>query len=708
MLSTYSHTVPGRGRKIDPPDVAPTYQFGSVLTPHHPCHSDTKLIPMTSIALHQGAFVPLEDKPLGAASPTASSTYTLVDEDHSAGMMAMPGHFTHGPVLVPPVASMSNPYGQVPPLIDPTCAPQSACGYLPTGMVEAKEYAQHPLFPPPFYGGGSAAVPSIFFHPQAPGSVHAVPYYPEHAPTVYPFPVHFGQVAHPTHTVFPGAIQGPYENPPPYHTHDKRLASPVEYYGPLVYGRLPHPPFSYPIGLPYPSPPVAHMMPAFSSTSVGLQPPSALPQAPAQCPQPAIGIQGHSGQPHRDLAVERDPNHALGRPPVQVPPHSPVPKTSKDVDERPMGHEPQADPLVVSPADPHVFKPRSALLIQFRANRSRQWTISDVKGHICEFSQDLFASRFIQDSITSHTEFDIIFEELSAPSNLLAVAMNSSGNYVVQKLLANSSVEQRNVLNEMILQHFVQLSLDTYGCRVIQYFIDLAYWDLRARIAKAAEPHILSFVKHVNANHVVQKLLGLAPPNCMGFIVPLLRGRVAEIAKDDYGCRVLQRCFHDLPDHVARPLVHEFLPYTLEMVTHEFGNFVVQKILESGAPMDRAVIFQNLQGNFLRCAQHKFGSNVCERALEYADPAVRRSIIREILVLVNRFPKGVYQLMVHQYGNYVLQKALLLAEGQQLSELSMAAEQQLAYARRAKCSPGHRNRDKQLESIEVILNRSRH
>jgi hypothetical protein len=102
--------------------------------------------------------------------------------------------------------------------------------------------------------------------------------------------------------------------------------------------------------------------------------------------------------------------------------------------------------------------------------------------------------------------------------------------------------------------------------------------------------------------------------------------------------------------------------------------------------------------------------------------------------------------MVHQYGSmygwnfqsrqwantvsrhldYVLQKALMLAEGPQLSELLTAAGQQLAYARRAKCSPGHRNRDKQLESsesltsvcfdllkltqplVEVILNRSRH
>lgn len=68
----------------------------------------------------------------------------------------------------------------------------------------------------------------------------------------------------------------------------------------------------------------------------------------------------------------------------------------------------------------------------------------------------------------------------------------------------------------------------------------------------------------------------------------------------------------------------------------------------------------------------------------------------------------------------------MLAEGTQLSELSMAAEQQLAYARRTKCCPGHRNRDKQLESseylidvdhsipltltplVEVILNRARH
>jgi Pumilio-family RNA binding repeat len=86
-------------------------------------------------------------------------------------------------------------------------------------------------------------------------------------------------------------------------------------------------------------------------------------------------------------------------------------------------------------------------------------------------------------------------------------------------------------------------------------------------------------------SQVVQKLLAVAPPVCMTFIVPLLRGRVAEIARDDYGCRVLQRCFHDLSDRTARPLIDEFLPYTLEMVTHEFGVSLL--IMHSSFEPDR-------------------------------------------------------------------------------------------------------------------------
>lgn len=44
---------------------------------------------MASSALHQAAFVPLDDKPYGAESPTASSSYTLVDEEHGGAGMVM-------------------------------------------------------------------------------------------------------------------------------------------------------------------------------------------------------------------------------------------------------------------------------------------------------------------------------------------------------------------------------------------------------------------------------------------------------------------------------------------------------------------------------------------------------------------------------------------------------------------------------------------
>ena len=112
---------------------------------------------------------------------------------------------------------------------------------------------------------------------------------------------------------------------------------------------------------------------------------------------------------------------------------------------------------------------RSPLLEDFRTNKTRKWELRDIFGYIVEFSGDQHGSRFIQQKLESATsdEKEIIFNEI-VPRNALQLIQDVFGNYVIQKLFEYGTQIQKTALANTMDGHVLQLSLQMYGCRVVQ------------------------------------------------------------------------------------------------------------------------------------------------------------------------------------------------------------------------------------------------
>ena len=112
---------------------------------------------------------------------------------------------------------------------------------------------------------------------------------------------------------------------------------------------------------------------------------------------------------------------------------------------------------------------RSPLLEDFRTNKTRKWELRDIFGYIVEFSGDQHGSRFIQQKLESATsdEKEIIFSEI-VPHNALQLIQDVFGNYVIQKLFEYGTQIQKTALANTMEGHVLQLSLQMYGCRVVQ------------------------------------------------------------------------------------------------------------------------------------------------------------------------------------------------------------------------------------------------
>ena len=124
---------------------------------------------------------------------------------------------------------------------------------------------------------------------------------------------------------------------------------------------------------------------------------------------------------------------------------------------------------------------RCQLLEDFRNNRVSTLELSDLQGHIVDFSKDQHGSRFIQQKLeqSPDAEKEIVFAEvLPAAYSLMTDVF---GNYVIQKFFEFGTMEQKTTLTERLQGHVPALSLHTYGCRVVQKAIECVPPKLQVR-----------------------------------------------------------------------------------------------------------------------------------------------------------------------------------------------------------------------------------
>mmetsp|Transcript_19620 Transcript_19620/g.24787 ORF Transcript_19620/g.24787 Transcript_19620/m.24787 type:complete len:779 (-) Transcript_19620:83-2419(-) len=314
---------------------------------------------------------------------------------------------------------------------------------------------------------------------------------------------------------------------------------------------------------------------------------------------------------------------------------------------------------------------RSSVLEEFRNNKSNhKFELSDIFGHIIEFSSDQHGSRFIQQKLETATETEKqrVFEEILPDA--LSLMVDVFGNYVIQKFFEYGSREQIQQLSVVLEGHVLALSLQMYGCRVIQKLLqalDVLEYEQIEQLVHEIEGNVLKCVKDQNGNHVIQKCIEKVPSDIIQFIVDSFAGQVYSLAIHPYGCRVIQRILEHCEEKQIVPILDELLHCTCSLVQDQYGNYVIQHVLERGRKQDKSAIISKLQGKIISMSQHKFASNVVEKCVEHGSKHERGIIIEEILGSKNpdKLVANLLTMMKDQYANYVVQKIIDVVDDEQ-------------------------------------------
>ena len=130
-----------------------------------------------------------------------------------------------------------------------------------------------------------------------------------------------------------------------------------------------------------------------------------------------------------------------------------------------------------------------------------------------------------------------------------------------------------------------------YGCRVIQKALESIPLDQQQLIIQELDGNVLKCVKDQNGNHVVQKCIETVEPSCLQFIIAaVFRGQVFSLSTHPYGCRVIQRILEHCTPEQTGPVLEELHSHTEALIQDQYGNYVVQHVLDRGKPEDKSKI----------------------------------------------------------------------------------------------------------------------
>jgi hypothetical protein len=273
-------------------------------------------------------------------------------------------------------------------------------------------------------------------------------------------------------------------------------------------------------------------------------------------------------------------------------------------------------------------------------------------------AKDRTGSRILQQRIQdcSPCERKQIFDSLLP--HLSELIFDPSSNYVIQKLCDFPTTETQSVFLSFFLSDIHRIVEHQNGCRVLQKFIENTIPVNVDQLFQSLKSILISLSYSANGNHIVQRFIELLPFRLQE-IVAQLEPQVTKLVIDNCGCRVIQRLFEQYNITDLRPLVDQVMQCAGDLAMNQYGNYVVQNILESGPDEDVTQLIQAFTGRFYQFSMHKFASNVIEKCIRRASASEKERIFTEIIGLPGKWETGrIVRMASDQFGNYVIQRII--------------------------------------------------
>ena len=247
------------------------------------------------------------------------------------------------------------------------------------------------------------------------------------------------------------------------------------------------------------------------------------------------------------------------------------------------------------------------------------------------------------------------FEELSN---------NKYGNFYIKKLIKHLSKELLAKLIEFISPMISKIGTNQYGGKIMEQLIKSIKDDdnLLLSFIKEIIPHLVLLINDLNGTHIIYKLL-LLKSKYIRIIEERICNNIPNIYITREGSNLLKKYFDIINKECNNSKNYEKIIGFINVISKnlspiiidQFGNYIIRHIILNLNHSINNVIVQNIINNIVYYSNQKYSSNVVENCLD-------NNFIREYIL--NELTKQYIfnNIFLNEYGNYVIQKALSLAD----------------------------------------------
>ena len=289
----------------------------------------------------------------------------------------------------------------------------------------------------------------------------------------------------------------------------------------------------------------------------------------------------------------------------------------------------------------------------------------EIISHAPSFIRDQTGCRLIQKKIDENPEIsNEIFESLYY--ELMTISTDLFGNYVVQKLLDNINIEKLEKFINLISIKFNYIATSTYGTRVIQKLLEILskentyikedkskYNNLFNILNKLIISNIVSLSSDSNSSHIIIKYVNVIkhPKNVEMF--ESVYNNFIPLCKDKHGCCVIQKCIEAGIKEQKEKLFNLSNQYCRQLISDQFGNYVIQYVVGLNNNIINKNIVIVIMEDLIHLCKEKYASNVIEKFI-----FIKSSESKEVIQSIINHENNLHQLIIDQYGNYIVQRIL--------------------------------------------------
>ena len=291
-----------------------------------------------------------------------------------------------------------------------------------------------------------------------------------------------------------------------------------------------------------------------------------------------------------------------------------------------------------------------------------------IKGKFLSILKNHKGSKLFQKYLKPNIPEEIIhllYIELS--QNLPDFITDGYSNYFCKKFFAFLNQKDRIDFLQKIQNSIIRFSCDSIGTYPIQSIIEnLNSQTEKFIVINAIKNNVEELVNDPYGCHVLERVLNCIEEEYISFLYSYIYDNFLKLAKNSNGICLVKK----LLTFTNKKNLHEKIKQivkdnSFDLIEHQFGNFVIQGIVESWK--DYREIIDLYKNNFFSLSLEKYASNVIERFIE-KDEEVLNDFIDEI-IKSNR----IYEIMKSNYGNYVIQKVLKLSRNKKKNEIVFCA-----------------------------------